>query len=440
MTGALPLPLGLDAASAAGAIREGNLSSEALVRACLERVTAREADVKAWAYLNPDMALRTARERDIARNSGKIYGPLHGIPIGVKDIVDTADMPTTSNSPIYAKYRPSMDAECVRVVRAAGAIIMGKTETVEFAAGGRRAATRNPHNIEHTPGGSSSGSAAAVADGHVPLAFGTQTAGSLIRPASYNGVYALKPTHGAVAWPGTRQYAPTLDTLGWYGRSVADLSLMAQAFRLRGLAGTPDISPRVLKIGICRSPTWDRTEESSRAALALASERLAAADMRVVSYDLPPLFDQLPAAQDTIMQAEGLAHFLGEYVEHGHLLHQDFRDRVDNARNISAADYVAALDVAAEGRRAFDALFGSELDAIVTPSAIGEAPFGTDPAGAWAMNIVWTLLHAPCIAVPVTTGAAGLPIGVQLVGPRFSEPKLLAIAAALAPVLDPAES
>jgi Asp-tRNA(Asn)/Glu-tRNA(Gln) amidotransferase A subunit family amidase len=327
----------------------------------------------------------------------------------------------------------------VRVVRAAGAIILGKAETVEFAAGGRRAATRNPHNSAHTPGGSSSGSAAAVADGQVPLAFGTQTAGSLIRPASYNGIYALKPTFGAVAWPGARQYAPSLDTIGWYGRSVADLALVASAFRLRGLAQAPATPVPRIKVGLCRSPNWHRTEESARAALSLAADRLSAADVRVVELDLPAIFDKLPAAQDTIMHAEGMAHFLGEYVEHGHLLHQDFRDRVENARNISAADYVAALDVAAEARRLFDGLFGADLDVVISPAAIGEAPLGNDVAGAWAMNIIWTLLHAPCIAVPVTAGPAGLPVGVQLIGPRFGDPKLLAVASTLAPILDPAK-
>ena len=270
-----------------------------------------------------------------------------------------------------------------------------------------------------------------------PSPSGTQTAGSLIRPASYNGIFALKPTYGAVAWPGARQYAPTLDTIGWYGRSVADLALVARAFRLRDLAEAKEVSVRAIKVGVCRSPNWHLTDESSRAAFALASDRLSAADIRVVPLDLPETFDKLPAAQDTVMHAEGMAHFLGEYVEQGHLLHQDFRDRVDNAKNISAADYVAALDIAAEARRMFDSLFGPDLDIVISPSAIGEAPLGNDAVGAWAMNIIWTLLHVPCIAVPVASGLAGLPVGVQLIGPRFSDPKLLAMAAVLAPILNP---
>lgn len=432
----LPLPLGFDAASAANAIKHGKLTSEALTKSCLDRIEARDGSVKAWAYVNPDAVLRAARDRDRALAAGQVMGPLHGVPIGVKDVIDTCDMPTTSNSPIYAGYQPSIDAECIRVVRGQGAIVLGKTDTVEFAAGGRRAATRNPHNSAHTPGGSSSGSGAAVADGQVPLAFGTQTAGSLIRPASYNGIYALKPTHGSVAWPGARQYAPSLDTIGWYGRSIADLALMAHAFRLRGLDTLQSITVSGLKVGMCKSPNWHLTRPESRAAFELAAARLATAGARVVPLELPELFESLPAAQDTIMHAEGMPHFLAEVVENGHLLHQDFRDRVENAKGIDAKALVAAYDLAADGRRTFDGLFGADLDVVLTPAALGEAPIGVDPVGAWAMNIMWTLLHAPCVAIPVTTGPLGLPVGVQLVGPRFGEPRLLDIGAVVAPVID----
>ena len=430
-----PRPLGLDAAEAARAIQQGSITAEGLVRACLDRIEARDGAVKAWAYVDPDAVLRIARDRDRSAAAGQILGPLHGVPIGVKDIIDTSDMPTASNSPIYAGYRPSIDAECVRIVRAQGAIVLGKTDTVEFAAGGRRAATRNPNNLAHTPGGSSSGSAAAVADGQVPLAFGTQTAGSLIRPASYNGIYALKPTHGAVAWPGARQYAPSLDTIGWYGRSVADLALVAGAFRLRGLGTPQSLALKGMKVGLCRSPNWHMTQPASRAAFELAGERLAAAGARVAALDLPSLFDTMPAAQETVMHAEGQPHFLAEAIENHHLLHQDFRDRVENVKGIEAGALVAAYDLAAEGRRVFDGLFGDDLDVVLTPAALGEAPLGVDPIGAWAMNVMWTLLHVPCLAIPVTTGAAGLPVGIQLIGPRFGEPKLLAIAEQLAPVL-----
>ncbi len=432
----LPLPLGLDAAGAARAIKDRTVTAEALTRACLDRIEERDGAVKAWSYVNPDAALRTARDRDRSLAAGQDLGLLHGVPIGVKDVIDTCDMPTASNSPIYAGYQPSIDAECIRVVRGQGAIILGKTDTVEFAAGGRRAATRNPHNVAHTPGGSSSGSGAAVADGQVPLAFGTQTAGSLIRPASYNGIYSLKPTHGTVAWPGARQYAPSLDTIGWYGRSVADLSIVAQAFRLRGVGAAPSVALSCLKVGLCRSPNWHLTQSASRAAFELAGERLASAGAHVITLDLPALFDSLPAAQDMIVHVEGMPHFLAEMIENSHRLHKDFRERVENAKGIDAGALVAVYDRAAEGRRVFDGLFGADLDVVLTPAALGEAPLGADPAGGWAMNVMWTLLHVPCVAVPVTTGPTGLPVGVQLVGPRFSEPRLIAIAEQVASEID----
>lgn len=186
---------------------------------------------------------------------------------------------------------------------------------------------------------------------------------------------------------------------------------------------------------MCRSPSWSMTQESTRSAFELAGKRLAAAGARVSPVDLPPPFDGLPTAQDTIMHGEGMPHFLAEYVEHHHLLHKDFRDRVENAKGITVPQLVAALDLAAECRRRFDAMFGADLDVLLTPAAIGEAPIGTDPAGSWAMNIIWTLLHVPCISLPVTSGPTGLPVGIQLIGPRYSDPDLLAIAEALAPAL-----
>lgn len=431
-------PSQMTAAAAARAVREGAITVEALIRSCLERISERDQAVKAWSYLDPDHAIAQARELDKVLVSKGPKGPLHGVPFGVKDVIDTADMPTESNSPLHAGYRPAMDAECVRVVRASGAVILGKTDTVEFAAGGRKALTRHPMNPAHSPGGSSSGSAAAVADGQVPLAFGTQTAGSLIRPASYTGIYALKPTHAAVAWPGARQYAPTLDTIGWYGRSVEDLVVVAEAFRLRGMDARPSVALSGLKIGLARTVNWELCEPSARDALAQAGRRLSNAGAAVFDLVLPAVFDKVPKAQDVIMLGEGMAHFLGEYLTGRSRLHADFRARVENAGGISGADLAAAYDTAADGRRSFDALFGPALDVVVTPAATGEAPVGLHTTGNWQMNSMWTVLHVPCVAIPVTSGPSGLPVGIQIVGPRFSEPRLLAMAAAMAPALDPA--
>lgn len=427
----------LSAAAASAAIAAGTLRAEALVVSCLERIAARDGEVRAWRHVDPIAARAAAREADrrIAWAGGP-RTPLEGLPIGVKDIIDVAGMPTTHNSAIYQGFTPAMDAECVRVVRAAGAVILGKTDTVEFAAGGRRAATRNPHDSARTPGGSSSGSGAAVGDDQVPLAFGTQTAGSLIRPASYNGIYALKSTWGAVAWPGTKQLAPSLDTLGWYGREVEDLALMARAFHLRGLVDVPTPALSSLRIGLCVTPFADRCDRASLAALEAAGARLAAAGAQVFALDLPKGIAALEDHHGAVMFAEGGPHLLGEWLENGHRLAPDLAARVEQQGDVSPARLIAALDAASDARRSVEALFGPDLDVILCPAALSEAPIGDDPVGSWTMNAFWTLLHLPCLGIPAGRGPAGMPIGVQLVAPRYGESRLLAAAAAAAPHID----
>lgn len=430
-------PWTLTAAQASAAIAAGTLTSEALIASCLERIAAREPAVKAWAWLSPEAALRAAREADKRRAvRGGPESPLAGIPIGVKDVIDVTGMPTTSNSEIYQGYMPSIDAECVRVVKAAGMVPLGKTDTVEFAAGGRRAATRNPHDPARTPGGSSSGSGAAVGDAHVAVAFGTQTAGSLIRPASYNGAYALKPTWGSVAWPGAKQFAPSLDTIGWFGREVADLALMAGAFHLRGYQAmaAPEVSS--LRIGICRTPWAAELSPDMEAALSRAASALSGAGARVFDLALPAGAETLREHHAAVMFGEGQPHFLAEHLQNAHRLHEDFAQRVTDAGRVPAAALTAAYDAAADQRRAVEAMFGPDLDVILTPSALGEAPLGVDPVGAWAMNAFWTLLHVPCLGIPAGVGGAGMPVGLQLIAPRYGESRMLAAAAAIAPLID----
>ncbi|MGX7706573.1 amidase [Methylobacterium sp. Gmos1] len=424
-------PCFLTAAAASRAIAEGRLTSEALVRSCLERIEAREPAVKAWLHLDPRAALKAAREADKRPRQG----PLHGLPFGVKDMIDTLDMPTTHNSANWQGHRPAKDAACVGVVRALGGVILGKTDTVEFAAAGRRAATRHPMNPAHTPGGSSSGSAAAVADHQVPLAFGTQTGGSLIRPASFTGLYALKPTWGSVSREGAKVYANSLDTIGWYGRSVADLALVAEAFRLDGIGDAPAPDPRVLRIGLCRTPYWSRIEPGGEAAFATAAERLSRAGVAVEEIVLPDAFGGLFEAQDTIMFGEGRAAFLDEFLIQGSRLGQDFVERAENAKGITPAQMIAAHDLAAECRRALPELFGG-LDAVLAPASPGEAPAGLQNTGDHVFNAMWTLLHGPCVSIPCTRGPAGLPVGIQLVGPRYADARLLSVAAALSSVID----
>ena len=424
-------PETMSAAAAAQAIREGRLTSEALTRACLERIAARDPVVKAWSFVDPAHALRQARELD----KRPPMGPLHGVPVGIKDMIDTRDMPTQHNSPIYAGHRPGQDAACVETMRAAGAVILGKTDTTEFAAAGRPAATRNPHDPARTAGGSSSGSAAAVADDQVPLAFGTQTGGSTIRPASFCGVPALKPSWGAISREGLKVYSVTLDTLGIYGRDIADLGLVCDVFDLHDDAPPRPVAAAGARVALCRSPAWSSASPEVAAAMECAADRLRAAGVAVDTLELPDSFTRLGDMQRTVMHAEGRAAFLNLARAHGHLLHDDFFHRVENRDGITRAALLEAYDHAASCRREFDAL-ARPFDAVLTPSAPGEAPIGKGPGDA-VFNRMWTLLHVPCINLPCTEGPAGMPIGVTLTGPRFTDRQLLQVAASFAPVLRP---
>lgn len=423
-------PFRLTASEAAAKIRAGTLSCETLVRSCLERIAAREHVVRGWLYLDTEQSIRNARELD----KSAPRGVLHGLPIGVKDVIDTADMPTTQNSAIYADTHVGRDAACVAIARGKGGLILGKTDTVEFASSGRKALTRNPFNPEHTPGGSSSGSAAVVGDRMVPLAFGTQTAGSVIRPAAFNGIYAMKPSWNRVSREGLRMSSLTLDTLGWFGRSVADLALMAQALDVPAEAAAPQA--RALKVGVCRSPVWSKIEPAGEAALERAARQLSAAGARLFELKLPAEFDGLPHAQTVIADRESGISFLPEYVNAHALLAEEFRAKVENRAGHDDAALLAAYLAADVARPMFDAMFGADLDVVLTPAAPGEAPRGLHTTGDPVFNRMWTLLHVPCVGIPAGRGSLGLPVGVQLVGPRMAEARLLAMAATLAPLID----
>lgn len=424
-------PHELGAVEAAHLIRQGALSCEDLIRSCLERIARRDGAIRAWTHVDPDLALRTARECDKAPS----VGPLHGLPMGFKDIFATADMPTTYNSPLHADQWIGRDAGCVATVKGRGGIVLGKTDTVEFASGGRTALTRNPVNPAHTPGGSSSGSAAAVADLHVPISFGSQTGGSIIRPASFTGVYALKPTFGVVSYEGIKNVSPSLDTVGWYCRSVTDLALVGSAFRLPGMDDHVAAQPEGLRVGLCRTPMWDKAEPSSRAAVARAGERLARAGCEVFELSLPGRFDGLVDAAKTIGDAERRAIFLSEAVTFGPRLSPSFHAKADHPLPSPAA-LREAYGLAEACRAEFDGLFGPRLDVVIAPAATGEAPEGLAFTGDAVFNTFWTLLHGPCVAVPAGSGPTGLPVGVQLVGPRFEDARLLRLAEALAPAID----
>ncbi len=422
-------PNELSATRAAALIQGGALSVETLARACLDRVAARDAEVKAWSFIDPDAVIRRARELDKMPSKG----PLHGIPIGIKDMIDTVDMPTQHNSPIYAGHRPGQDAGAVATLRAAGALIFGKTDTTEFAAAGRPAATRNPFDLARTPGGSSSGSAAAVADHQVPLALGTQTGGSTIRPASFCGVFALKPTWNVVSREGLKVYSLTLDTLSWFARDLNDLGLMCDVFDVHDDAPPHPVPVQGMRIAYCRSPVWDHATAGTPEAMADAAAKLRAAGAVVTDLDLPDGFADLGALQHIVMHGEGRAAFLNLARATPHLLHDEFHARVENREGITRAQLTHAYDHAARCRTEFDAI-ARGYDAVLTPSAKGEAPIGRHPGDA-VFNRMWTLLHVPCVNIPSLPGPHGMPVGVTLVGPRFTDRQLLSVSASVAPVV-----
>lgn len=423
-------PFAMTASQAAALIAGKKLSCEELVRSCLARIAARDPQVKAWLSLDPDHAIRRARELDKL----PAKGPLHGLPFGVKDIIDTSDYPTTQNSPIYDGLKVGRDAACVGVVRGNGAMILGKTDTVEFASSGRKALTTNPYNPAHTPGGSSSGSGAAVGDFQVPLAFGTQTGGSHIRPASFNGIYGMKPSWNVVSREGVRMSSITLDTIGWYGRCVDDLILVGKAFRIP--EDTTPVTVKGLRVGLCRSPVWHAIEPGGEIALDTAAQRLIAAGAIVEELVLPEPFNRMHDAHADIANAEGGASFLPEYVNANALLTPDLKAKVENVRGTSPQKLLASYALADSCRPVFDGLFGPSVDVVLTPSAPGEAPVGLHTTGNAIFNSMWTLLHVPNVGIPCCRGPRNLPVGVTLVGPQLSDARLMAIASALAPIID----
>lgn len=426
-------PYELSASEASRLIAARELSCEELARSTLAHVAARDPIVKAWAFVDEDRVIRRARELDKTTPTS----PLHGLTFGIKDVIQTADMPTQQNSPLYSGHQSGQDAACVAVVRHCGSQLIGKTETVEFAAGARMPATRNPNNLAHTPGGTSSGSAAAVADRQVQLAFGTQTAGSHIRPAAFNGIYGIKPTYGVVSREGAKLYAHSLDTIGWYGRSVDDLSLVAHAFELPRMNNQAPVSLKGLKVGLCPTAAWSLADPLGQAALTEAAQRLERQGAIVTELSLPETFADLPAAHETVMFGEGRAAFLPETLgARRALLADHFHDIATNARGITPQQLARAYDLASASRRQFDQLFGDQLDVVLTLASTGEAPEGFASTGHYAFNVMWTLLHVPCVAIPAGRSPRNLPLGIQLVGPRFRDARLLAISRACAAAID----
>jgi amidase len=418
----------------AAAVSRRELTAEAVARAYVERIEAQEPQVRAWQHFDAAQVISQARQRDKAGTDG----PLQGVPVGVKDLMDTADMPSTYGSPIYADHQPQVDAACVASCRAAGAVIMGKTVSTEFATF-QPGPTRNPRapsDAPHTPGGSSSGSAAAVAAGMVPLAFGTQTAGSVVRPAAYCGVVGYKPTHATLPLAGVKALSPSLDTIGVLARSVDDA-----AFFIGVLARTEFslTSPDGLRVGICQTPHWDRASADARQAVAYAARRLEGRGVRVSDMALPADWSVLTQAQIDIMGHEALAAFAPERQQHAARFSTAFADFLAAAQTLDGARVAAAYALADQARCALSSVFGA-VDVLLAPSAEGEAPAGLGATGNPVFNRMWTLLGVPCVHVPTGVGAQGLPVGVTVIGPRWGDAKTLAAAALLQRSLEKAES
>jgi amidase len=399
------------------------VTCEEIVRACLNRIQERETQIHAWAFIDHEYALSQARTLD---RTGTRDRPLFGMPIGVKDIIDTADMPTQMGSALYQGYRPVMDAACVAHLRAAGAVILGKTVTCEFA-GMTPGPTTNPHNADRTPGGSSSGSAAAVADFMVTTALGTQTGGSVLRPASYCGVFGFKPTFGVFNRRGVFPAAESLDTIGLFARSVEDIELLSAVLEL--LPPRPgERVDRAPRIGLCRTPLWDKAEPESVAAIEDAAERLGRAGAKVRSVTLPDSFAGLRhAARETINNYERASAMAHEWNTNSKAISSRLRERIELGRAMPHSDYLGALRLGEECRACLPAVF-EHHDVLLAPCVNGEAPCGLGDTGDPSFQTIWTILHTPALSLPTHRGPNGLPVGIQLVGQRYADRQLLACA------------
>jgi Asp-tRNA(Asn)/Glu-tRNA(Gln) amidotransferase A subunit family amidase len=421
----------LTATEAAAEIVRGTASAEEYTRACLERIVAIESEVQAFAHIDAEHALAQARALDRHKSDGGRVGLLHGVPVGIKDIFDTADYPTECGSPALAGRRPATDATAVRLLREAGAVIIGKTVSTEFAYF-HPGKTKNPRDLSRTPGGSSSGSAAAVAAGMVPLAIGSQTNGSMIRPASFCGVFGVKPSHGLISRAGALNLSRTLDHVGAFARSIEDLALILDVMVGTDAAdpnSRPYASPRFRasaaeqppmppSFAFVRTPMWDKADAETRSALEDLAKEVGAREI-----DLPADYAGAWQALRAIMSSE-MAFNLGHFVDQG-VASKEFSALIAEGRTVTAPQYLAALRDARRYAEGMMYIFEQYADAIITPSASGIAPLGIDATGNPLFCSLWTLVGYPALNLPLLGNADGLPIGVQLVGAPGRDERLL---------------
>ena len=415
------------------AIHNGEITSRDLVKSCLDRIVEHDESIGAWIHLDPDYALEQAGLADDHRQGGHPLGPLHGIPIGIKDIIDTADLPTEMGTPLHAGRTPSTDATIVEKLREAGAIILGKTVTTDLAvfSPGK---TSNPHDPTRTPGGSSSGSAAAVASFMAPLAVGTQTNGSVIRPASFCGVYGFKPTFGRISRYRVLTQSPLLDTAGVFGRTLKDAALISDVLmeydsrdtsmqprareRISQIMATPP--PMEPRLAFVRTPVWDQAEESTKDAF---RELISHVSEQVDIVEIPADFTEAHEVHRKILEPDLARHFAREYHDGKDKLSPLLCEMIERGNKISAVEYNGAIERIEGFNEHLEDVF-DEYDAILTPAAPGEAPVGLDSTGSPAFCTIWTLCGLPALSMPLLQGPADMPLGVQLVGAKGDDGRL----------------
>lgn len=411
----------LSATDIAALTSDGRNLCEAIARDSLARIDMREPAVKAWAFLDPEHVLREARALDARATRG----PLHGVPVGVKDVIETGDMPTQMGSPIYRGYRTLSDASCVAILRAAGALIFGKTVTCEFA-GPAAGATTNPFDAKRTPGGSSSGSGAAVADYMVPFGFGTQTGGSIQRPSSFCGIVGYKPSFGLINPQGVKPAAESLDTVGLMVRTVEDAELF-----LRVLTNSEPVAwlgvDAPVRIGLCRTHAWDGAEQATRNAVEDAARRLEKAGFSVRDVELPSPCEDLPKTREIINDYERARGMAWEWNTHRDDISPSLSKAIRNGLSMPRSRYIAALERVAQCRQRAAGLFDT-VDVLLTPTVNGEAPLGLENTGDHRFQSIWTQLRMPALTLPTHAGPNGMPVGIQLIGPLHGDDRLLAIA------------
>lgn len=424
----------LTAIQALELIQQGDLSAVELLQSCLERIAERQAEVEAWEYLNLNDAFQVAKHLDTGPAQEKIFKPLQGIPIGIKDTFATMNMPTRWGTSIHVDQQFHYDAAVVERLRSAGAIILGKTVTTEYALA-RPGKTRNPHNLNHTPGGSSSGSAAAVADRMVPVAIGTQTIGSILRPAAYCGVVGFKPSFGVVSRYGVMPSSRELDHVGVFARSVADV---ARVLKVIAAADHRDSDcHRVLasaiayqrppKFALVLTPYWSQIEATAEQALLNSAATFTQAGASITEVNLPPEFEAYFNQISTLCAAGMAVHHGQDYDRYASQMSEQLQQVIDQGRRITAAAHTEACQAAVHYRATLAQLW-SEFDAILTPVTTGTAPLGLENTGSPIFCALWTLCGLPAVSIPAGTDENGLPLGIQLVGQPLGDWNLLSIA------------